>query len=458
MRKRTLLTGAVAVIVLAATAHSADAAAGRRGTLDDSFGSSGITRTSFGTNVLPSHVWSGRDGSILVANVVTHGRLGSSDSIALSRYSRNGVLDRGFGKAGKVFLGVTYDGYSATVAPAPGGKTVVIDSAPPGNSPPYRYGIRIRRLLRNGAMDKTFGDAGTVIDQPFILANAPQGPDGWQAAAVRDDGKIVVAVSAGAGLAYFGPAAFAGLLVQYNEDGTPDLGFGVGARAPLPPITVPGGGVQVAKIIPLAGGGMLLGGQLSRPDQEFDLWVARFSANGTPDPTFGTAGVTIVDFGGWDWFQDMELSASGTVLVLAWTFGPFVSLAGDNGSSHQGIVRLTTSGKPDSTFGTDGLLRMRDRSETLQATDLSSGPQGNFYLSYAGVCSADLLLCSGGGVGSFNKDGTPDTRFAATGYAALPADDGVWAVACSKNGVLAALSVLDETGQRLELGVARLVS
>ena len=75
------------------------------------------------------------------------------------------------------------------------------------------------------------------------------------------------------------------------------------------------------------------------------MYVARFNADGSPDPRFSGDGRAVADFGpGDDWATDIGLGPDGTI-VLAGSARDATMMA---------IARFTSSGAPDPTFSGDG--------------------------------------------------------------------------------------------------------
>ncbi len=76
-----------------------------------------------------------------------------------------------------------------------------------------------------------------------------------------------------------------------------------------------------------------------------DAVVARFTAAGALDSSFGTGGIVTTDFGGSDVANDLVLQNDGKIVVGGYTAGSSTNFA---------LARYTTSGALDSTFGTGG--------------------------------------------------------------------------------------------------------
>ena len=129
------------------------------GSLDSSFGRSGLVTTDFGGRDRADALALQPDGRIVVA-----GRAGPG--MALARYRPDGSLDASFGTGGRVVI----QGRSKAtdVLLQPDGKIVVLErSCVPGGA-----ASRLSRFSRDGSPDLTFGRQGT--------ARVPLGRDGWK--------------------------------------------------------------------------------------------------------------------------------------------------------------------------------------------------------------------------------------------------------------------------------------
>ncbi|MFN9753578.1 MAG: Ig-like domain-containing protein, partial [Planctomycetota bacterium] len=127
------------------------------GTLDTSFGTSGMVTTAIGTgNDQGLSVTVQPDGKIVVGGVA---RIGSTDDFALVRYNANGSLDTSFGTGGKVTTAIgTGDDYGYSVSIQPDGKIVVGGTATIGGTADF---ARVR-YNADGSLDARFDLANTL--------------------------------------------------------------------------------------------------------------------------------------------------------------------------------------------------------------------------------------------------------------------------------------------------------
>jgi uncharacterized delta-60 repeat protein len=94
---------------------------------------------------------------------------------------------------------------------------------------------------------------------------------------------------------------------------------------------------------------MLVGGTITPPDSSYsDFFLTRFTASGVVDTSFGSNGVVMTDFtGGWDRVSQLLVTPEGKIVAVgqAYTKGGLMDL---------GIARYSASGALDTTFGTGG--------------------------------------------------------------------------------------------------------
>jgi uncharacterized delta-60 repeat protein len=275
------------------------------GALDRSFDGDGKATTDFGGNDGASDLAVQRDGKIVAV-----GR-GSQD-FALARYRPDGSLDATFGVGGKVltaFQPGSNDVASAVVLQADG-KIVA------GGSSAAEFALT--RYLANGALDPSFGSGGRVVT-PISSAN-----DHLFDLAVQSDGKLVAA-----GWTFLGGGPHIAL-ARYHRDGSLDATFD-------------GDGIVVAPFRGAAGhllvqrDGKLLVAGLGE--------LTRFTADGGLDRSFGGDGrAQAVDVGAFA----VAIQPDGKILVIG-TVSP-----GRFPTRDFGVARLSAEGRLDTTFGRHG--------------------------------------------------------------------------------------------------------
>jgi uncharacterized delta-60 repeat protein len=311
--------------VLGGQLVAAGPAAAHPGALDPGFGSGGKTITRFagdagaGAAVL-------QNGKVVVAGFAV---TGATTDFALARYRPNGTLDPTFGNRGRVttdVAGGAGDVATALVVQADGKLVAAgLTSGPAGQD------FALVRYRPNGTVDPSFGSHGRVT------TDFAGGADAAHALVVQADGKLVAA-----GSATFGTNQdFA--VARYNPNGTPDPSFGTGGRATIDIA----GDFDEARALVLQGGKPVAAGFTFTGDAVTgDFALARFTAAGRPDGTFGTGGRVTTDFaGGFDDARALAVQGGKLVAAGAATTGSGPDFA---------LARYDGHGSLDPTFGTGG--------------------------------------------------------------------------------------------------------
>ncbi len=181
------------------------------GSLDTSFGASGIVITPVGAgNDLANDVALQSDGKLVVAGF---SYVGSDTDFALVRYNSDGSLDTSFDGDGKVIkpIGVSSD-QAYSVAIQSNGKIVAAGYGVDGNDPVLsnNYDFALTRYNSDGSLDTSFDGDGK------ITTPVGAGADVVTALALQSDGKIVAA-----GYSVVS-SSFDFALTRYNSDGSLD--------------------------------------------------------------------------------------------------------------------------------------------------------------------------------------------------------------------------------------------
>lgn len=307
-------------------------------------------------------------------------------------------LDLSFGKNGRAIvrpgLGRSEDWAQSRVfaARAPDGQTVVAASKTGGR------GARIVRFDRDGKLDRSFGRNGVVTIETVLGARfAPAG------IAVGRDGRIVIAGKA--------------VVVALDQGGALDPRFGGGSGAvrpalPIPRIplapgeTPPAGpvGYAISDIVVDGAGRIVITGSANRASSICPInsgYIARLTAEGGLDPSFGSGGVVL---------YDPNLAAASGAVALA----PEGALA----TWHQ--TQVCKVGKPESRIE---LLSGSGQPSWSFDTELAVGPVEFGAESDPGAPAGvavdrvgdTVFVTSDGTVGRLLRDGTLDPGFGSGG-------------------------------------------
>jgi uncharacterized delta-60 repeat protein len=341
------------------------------GDLDLAFDGDGKVTTDFSgvVGVRLLDVISQDDGKIVAAG---HDNLGK---LVLARYNRNGTLDDSFGAGGKLTLpihfgGDTHNYVSDRLALQDDGKILVVGSG-------------LVRLNPNGSLDDTtFGEGGIVSAVSGIgVAIQPL------------DRKIVVASGTS--------------LTRLYPNGSVDTNFGNGGSSV--------GLIGVEDLVLQPDGKIVVGGSLPA-----GFAVARYKADGSPDPSFDGDGVasTSLDPPSFNSVSALAIQADGKI-VLA---GPHGASSGDYSV---GLLRYNVDGSLDPTFGGDGKVDLDlflelfgfPWSSPILAIDLAIQADGRIVVGKPDNLNDgafQLARCNSDGSldASFGIDGTVRTDFA----------------------------------------------
>jgi uncharacterized delta-60 repeat protein len=216
----------------------------------------------------------------------------------------------------------------------------------------------LARLMPDGTLDPAFGGGAVLANLKSSLWQSNAG----RAAAMQGDGKIVatgVATYAAGPLAVGSYCATA----RFNRDGSFDRGFGDSGRL----LTNVEGKQSCAasSVLVASDGKIVVVGDSSAEHQPRHIAVFRYLADGTLDRQFGRDGIA----------QLLQISAN------AWGGAGFDSqgrivIVGTEWMSPGArflVVRLEPNGKPDPSFGTEGIVSLAGGSVSQQL--VAAAPQ-----------------------------------------------------------------------------------
>ena len=252
-----------------------------------------------------------------------------------------------------------------------------------------------------GSLDPSFGRAG-VVTQTYGFIGA---------IAVEPDGKIITAGD--------NPASTSSLVAQYLPDGSLDSSFGnVGYAENKPP--PPAEFAEAAAVAVQPDGKIVVAGTSTPPPNgnvgaEFTL--LRYNANGSLDTSFGTGGIvtTVVPEPGhkdWDAVASaLAVRPDGKILVAgsaSWTDGA-------NLASSFALVRYTTDGSLDSTFGKDGIAQTAFSKTNVQLAGIAVQPDGKIVASGSGYGSGQGNDFTTIALARYKTNGSLDSTFGTAG-------------------------------------------
>ncbi|WP_437765577.1 delta-60 repeat domain-containing protein [Sorangium sp. So ce281] len=208
-------------------------------------------------------------------------------------------------------------------------------------------------------------------------------------------------------------------VARFKTDGSFDTTFGTNGVARVN--VVAGKTTETARGIVLQSDGkIVLAGQVehdpSATPSDADLAVVRFNTDGTLDTTFGTGGIAIHDLGAGEgntgdllWGADRD--ASDRLVLFA------SRKAAARADRDRAIVRLTANGALDTTFATEGVHTL-----DVDGLNLGDNPRNGFVQADGKIFSSGYTSVGGRNqivLLRLNQDGTPDTTFSSDGVVRL---------------------------------------
>jgi uncharacterized delta-60 repeat protein len=338
-------------------------AQGAAGLLDPTFGAGGlaildepaeINEQLQDVVVLP-------EGKILGA-----GSKGSSSGFLLARFNPDGTPDLSFGSGG---IRIEPD------TKVPGAPRTIVDIERRGDDKVLAVGLGrsvstnafiFGRYLPSGDLDPQFGKNGLRLVSFITGGNA-------SALALAPDGRVV-------GVGDNGSAKEA-MVVRLTEEGDLDSSFNLiplGVR----PINVPGAENEHARAVRvLADGTILVGGSSLA-----GAFLAELSADGKPVPGFGNAGIAVHNLGtGGTAFGSIEALS---LLPDGRFLGAGITNAG-TGDRQLIVARFTAGGALDPSFGAGGVFRSNPTAEDDEAFAMALQPDGKIVVAGARSESGD---------------------------------------------------------------------
>jgi uncharacterized delta-60 repeat protein len=246
------------------------------GSLDTTFGTSGIAMTGLVST------WSQATSIALdhQGRIVLVGGDDAAPQIIVARLTANGAVDTTFGTGG-VFATNIGGGGGATGVVVAADDSLYVNGYAYDNSTSY---YTLVRITSSGTLDTTWGDGGYVRPSLGLVTY-------WEystAMAVDSAGNLVV----GGWKLWGGLDGWNFALARFTPDGSLDSTFGTGGVA-LTDFDCRDDGANALAI--QADGKIVVAGQTSdwyapNDDRIYHFAVARYNANGTPDTTFGGVG------------------------------------------------------------------------------------------------------------------------------------------------------------------------
>ena len=282
--------------------------------------------------------------------------------------AEDGDLDPAFGTGGRVTTLFPNGSYATALATLPDGGIVAVGAAA---GPSVKGEFAVARYGTDGALDPGFDEDGMVTT---AIAG---GGDEARSVAVQPNGRIVVAGTDSR-------RRFA--IVRYLSDGELDQSFGVDGIVRTDLTT----GEDIGYDVAIQADGKIVVVGSAATGTEFA--IVRYRRGGGLDGTFGEGGSVLVARG--DRARSVALDPDGRIVVAGYNARGLL------------VVRLLQDGRPDASFGGDGIV---DRIVT-QILPLAVALQPNGKIVVAG--DYDIFRT---GIARLTGDGRLDPAFAGDG-------------------------------------------
>ena len=274
------------------------------------------------------------NGRLLVAGESENA--GLKDDMVIWRFNGDGTADTTFGTGGAVLYnrGLGGNCSARSLAVDPDGNIVATGYC----AGPVNDDMTLWRYTPDGTLDTTFGTNGVVFYNP-----ASDKPSEGNNVAIDSNGKIVIV-----GIAQDATDTQRLTLWRYYSNGTLDTTFGgTGVVMYTGGDASQGFGVAVDPDDRIVATGDYSSGAIS------DAVVTRFTNGGTLDTTFSDDGAAFYSTADTDGAAAVAVDARGRVLITG------ISSLGMT-TSAMFLARFTAAGELDTTFGTGGAVTYHD--------------------------------------------------------------------------------------------------
>jgi uncharacterized delta-60 repeat protein len=387
------------------------------GTLDSTFGTSGQATINFGTAQASSYIFDvilESDGKITVFGQNYTNRF----LLGMGRLTSNGAPDLSFSADGfHTYSFTTGQNYSSNMYRLADGKYLISGYA---NSSTANYKVFTSRFSNDGNLDNAYGTSGlgthsanasytsclgsallpdeslllvgeayfTNIYHPVLYKVTPAGilesgfgTNGFLRINTGSNSGFGNSIHLAGGNFFVTGSVYSstansnfGLLVGFQNSGTPLPGFGANGQALIQKSNSHNRAKHLDKT---ANGQYLISGDLVNLDS--DPFNARFNANGTMDNNFGSFGYSVFDFGTVEDYKDRVVTSNDNLVLLSEVGNVSLNFTGLGTFSGSSDYALVTSSNEGIQNATNKNFRFSN-TEFTRARAIRKDPQGNIYV------------------------------------------------------------------------------
>jgi uncharacterized delta-60 repeat protein len=265
-------------------------------------------------------------------------------TIGIKKYLENGSLDTSFGTSGTAFFDANtkYDRFQVNgITVQPDGKIILVGRNHSVGSNGVDYQCFICRFNANGTKDTTFGTNGLVKLNTYIENTADVIEERFQNVALDNQNRII---AVGYANWYLGSGNYEGnaKAIRFLPNGTIDTTFATNGILEL----MINGEDRFSSIYPIADNHFILLGRTNPAQNVNNLLVAKIDIDGHFDTTFGTDGITQINFGGTNSIYPVKIffQPNNNMMVVGLLIG----------GAGVAFAKLDTNGSLDTSFSVDG--------------------------------------------------------------------------------------------------------
>lgn len=330
------------------------------------------------------------DKSMVMLGFVTNSN--GSFGISIAAQTSNGLPDTSFGNGGLVILNPDNieDGIPREIIALPDGKLLIGAYIYAGKEDAFL----VMRLLEDGSLDSTFGNAGLLKYEYHAGASFMA-----LSFSVDDQGNIYL----------IGIDDTQQSIHKLMPDGYPDVAFGDEGIAVIPTFHDSNWTEFGSDIVLMADGKIITTAIVLVEDTGIGFVTSRWNRNGSLDTTFGEHGSQFLNTGEERGvFCSIHPQPDGQIVYK------------DYYSYYQNLklFRLDQNGMPDLSFGNNGSVFMDTVFGPISNDGLLICPDGSFLMPY----SMKVEDVHHNYLGRFHSDFTADTSFGGEGRFELPAE------------------------------------